>query len=66
MMNLDQVIHNFMNQPNVLGYRMQQAVGYRDALPPVVRSRPANIKTSWRISGAWMTSSWRPTSWTNR
>lgn len=31
MMNLDQVINNFMNQPNALGYRMQQAVGYRDA-----------------------------------
>lgn len=31
MMNLDQVIHNFMNQNNVLGYRMQQAVHYRDA-----------------------------------
>ena len=31
MMNLDQVIHNFMNQPTALGYRMQQAVGYRDA-----------------------------------
>lgn len=31
MMNLDQVINNFMNQPNALGYRMQQAVSYRDA-----------------------------------
>ena len=31
MMNLDQVVHNFMNQPNALGSRMQQAVGYRDA-----------------------------------
>jgi len=31
MMNLDQVIHNFVNQPTVLGHRMQQAVSYRDA-----------------------------------
>jgi len=31
MMNLDQVIHNFMNQPTALGHRMQLAVGYRDA-----------------------------------
>ena len=31
MMNLDQVVNNFLNQNNALGYRMQQAVGYRDA-----------------------------------
>lgn len=31
MMNLDQVVHNFMNQPTALGYRVQQAVSYRDA-----------------------------------
>ena len=31
MLNLDQVVHNFMNQPNALGYRIQQAVNYRDA-----------------------------------
>lgn len=32
MMNLTEVVHNFMNQNNALGYRMQQAVSYRDAL----------------------------------
>lgn len=31
MLNLDQVVHNLMNQPTVLGYRIQQALNYRDA-----------------------------------
>lgn len=31
MMNLDHVVQNFLNQNNALGYRMQQAVSYRDA-----------------------------------
>lgn len=32
MMNLDQVIQNFCNQPNVLGERVTRACEYRDAL----------------------------------
>ena len=32
MMNLDQVIQNFCNQPNVLGERVAKASEYRDAL----------------------------------
>ena len=32
MMNLDQVVANFMAQNNALGYRVQRAVSYRDAL----------------------------------
>jgi len=32
MMNLDQVVANFMAQNNALGYRMQRAISYRDAL----------------------------------
>jgi len=32
MMNLDQVIQNFCNQPNVLGARVAKACEYRDAL----------------------------------
>lgn len=31
MMNLDHVVQNFLNQNNALGYRIQQAVSYRDA-----------------------------------
>lgn len=32
MMNLDQVVANFMAQNNALGYRIQRAISYRDAL----------------------------------
>ena len=32
MMNLNQVVANFMAQNNALGYRVQRAVSYRDAL----------------------------------
>lgn len=31
MMNLNEVVHNFMQQPNRLGERMRMAVTYRDA-----------------------------------
>ena len=31
MMNIDQVVNNFLNQNNSLGYRVQKAMEYRDA-----------------------------------
>lgn len=31
MMNLTEVVHNFMQQPNRLGERMRMAMAYRDA-----------------------------------
>lgn len=31
MMNLDQVVHNFINQNTTLGYRISKAMEYRDA-----------------------------------
>lgn len=31
MMNLNEVVHNFMQQPTHLGERMRMAIAYRDA-----------------------------------
>ena len=31
MMNLDQVVHHFLNQNNAMGHRVARAMEYRDA-----------------------------------
>ena len=32
MMNLDQVVHHFLNQNNAMGHRVARAMEYRDAV----------------------------------